>query len=91
MPVRTLDDLVEIGPTFIKMDIEGAELDTLAGAEPCSDASAGPGHLAYHAQDHLWRIPLTIAAMAPEYRFYCAGMPNGNSRLSVTAFRLNDY
>ena len=47
--------------TFIKMDIEGAELDALRGAA---------GHIrsqtpilaisCYHRQDHLWTVPLLI-------------------------------
>jgi FkbM family methyltransferase len=57
--------------TFIKMDIEGAEPDALAGAArhigrdtPILAVSC------YHRQDHLWAIPLLIQAMHGDYAFY---------------------
>jgi FkbM family methyltransferase len=60
-----IDQLVdELGlprPTMIKMDIEGAELDALAGSR--RTIAAGETVLAvsvYHRQDHLWRIPLAV-------------------------------
>jgi FkbM family methyltransferase len=67
-----LDDLLrDERPTFVKMDIEGAEPEALAGARemvrrhrPVLAVSA------YHVQDHLWRIPLQIAAMTEDYRFF---------------------
>jgi FkbM family methyltransferase len=58
-------------PTFIKMDIEGAELDALCGAEeqirkhlPILAISA------YHSQDHVWRLPLLIETFSENYRFF---------------------
>lgn len=67
-----LDDiLTNSSPTFIKMDIEGAEIDALNGA-----ASMIRTHLpilaicAYHQQDHLWRVPLLINSISSEYRFF---------------------
>lgn len=65
--VRSLpiDDLVAelavASPTMLKMDIEGAELDALAGAH--RTIAAGRTVVAasvYHRQDHLWRIPLAV-------------------------------
>ncbi|MDQ1634230.1 MAG: hypothetical protein QOJ32_1039 [Frankiaceae bacterium] len=60
-----IDHLVdELGlprPTMLKMDIEGAELDALAGAG--RTIAAGETVVAasvYHRQDHLWRIPLAV-------------------------------
>lgn len=57
--------------TFIKMDIEGAELDALEGA-----AAHISRHLpllalsAYHRQDHLWAVPLAVRAVSGSYDFY---------------------
>lgn len=52
-------ELAGEAPTFVKMDIEGAEIGALEGAaqtirkhRPILAISA------YHVQDHLWRIPL---------------------------------
>jgi FkbM family methyltransferase len=58
-------------PTFIKMDIEGAELATLQGAKQ-TIARNRPvlAVCAYHRQGDLWQIPLAINAIARSYRFY---------------------
>jgi FkbM family methyltransferase len=58
-------------PTLIKMDVEGFELDALAGASNLiKEASAVLAITVYHTQDHLWRIPLLIHSLSNEYRFY---------------------
>lgn len=58
-------------PTLIKMDIEGSEPDALAGArEIIARDSPALAICVYHAQEHLWEIPLQIQAYNPGYRFY---------------------
>lgn len=58
-------------PTYIKMDIEGAEMDALTGASQLIKK-----HLpilaisVYHHQDHIWSIPLMIHSLSKEYKFY---------------------
>ncbi|HEV3301068.1 MAG TPA: FkbM family methyltransferase [Planctomycetaceae bacterium] len=65
-----LDELLaDESPTFIKMDIEGFELEALAGAagviRRCRPIMA---ITVYHHSDHLWKVPLAIAAAAdPEF------------------------
>jgi len=68
----SLDDLLaEDAPTFIKMDIEGAELDALAGARRTIQTQRPIlAVCVYHKQDDLWRVPLFIRGMDDEYRFY---------------------
>jgi len=58
-------------PTFIKMDVEGYELEALAGARQiiARDAPA-LAVCVYHAQDHIWKVPLQILYYNPSYKFY---------------------
>jgi FkbM family methyltransferase len=74
VPAVALDEvLIGWRPSFIKMDIEGSELDALSGARRL--IAAGSPSLAicvYHRPDHLWRIPLLLSSW-PEmsaYRYY---------------------
>jgi FkbM family methyltransferase len=65
-----LDDLLtDAPPTFIKMDIEGAELDALKGARRTIQTNRPILSICvYHKQDDLWRIPLFIHTLAEDYR-----------------------
>lgn len=69
---RTLDETVAAAkPTYVKMDIEGSEPDALEGARTIViEHSPVFAISCYHRQDHLWRIPLQIASLNPNYRFY---------------------
>jgi len=58
-------------PTYIKMDIEGAEVDALNGArEIIRQYSPVLAICSYHLQNHLWRIPLLIQSINPNYSFF---------------------
>lgn len=58
-------------PTFIKMDVEGAELQALFGAattiKRCTPTLAIS---VYHSLSHFWEIPELIKNLNPEYRFH---------------------
>ena len=58
-------------PTFIKMDLEGMELEALQGAERlihrCKPKLA---ICIYHSISDLWEIPLYIKKMNPAYKMY---------------------
>ena len=65
---------------FIKMDIEGAEVDALKGCKETIQ-NYGP-KLAisiYHKRSDMWEIPLMIQEMNPNYKFYI----KHNSRSSL--------
>ena len=67
-----LDDaLPGVIATDLKMDIEGAELDALRGAEEL--IRRGRPRLAicvYHRPDDLWRIPMFVRDLDLSYDFY---------------------
>ena len=69
---RSLDSaLAGESPTFIKMDIEGAEVEAIPGAAGtiarCRPTMAV---CAYHRCEHLWTIPKLLRAVYPESRIY---------------------
>ncbi|MDD2805591.1 MAG: FkbM family methyltransferase [Elusimicrobiales bacterium] len=57
--------------TFIKLDIEGAELEALKGAaETIKRNRPKLAVCVYHKPGDLFEIPLFLRSLAPEYRFY---------------------
>ncbi|MCM1541796.1 MAG: FkbM family methyltransferase [Blautia sp.] len=57
--------------SFIKMDIEGAEMEALTGA--CRTIQENKPKLAiciYHKYEDLYRIPMYVKSLVPEYRIY---------------------
>jgi hypothetical protein len=53
------------------MDIEGAEIDALAGARRIIEKDRPVlGICVYHRQDHLWRIPLLISSLSNDYKIF---------------------
>ena len=67
-----LDDaLAAVMPTDIKMDIEGAELDALAGAEQLiRRAHPRLAVCVYHRPEHLWEIPLYVRTLRVPYDLF---------------------
>lgn len=72
--VTTLDSFCkthDISPNFIKMDIEGAELDALHGArETIVRCRPKCAICIYHKWEHRWQIPLLLRDMVEGYNFY---------------------
>jgi FkbM family methyltransferase len=67
-----LDELFLNTPvTFIKMDIEGAEYDALMGGRQVIERDLPILAICvYHTQSDIWRIPLLIRSLVPEYHFF---------------------
>jgi len=56
--------------SFIKMDIEGFELDAIAGCRnTLARCHPKVAVCVYHRPDHLWRVPLTLKEYLPNARF----------------------
>jgi FkbM family methyltransferase len=70
VPCVPLDEaLAGESPTYIKMDIEGAELDALLGAaDVIKEHRPALAICVYHAQDHMWRAPRIIRDLMPDAR-----------------------
>ncbi len=67
-----LDDLLaDCRTTYVKMDIEGAELDAIRGASGILRSSKPiVAACVYHVQNHLWRIPLELKSGNPDYSLF---------------------
>ena len=67
-----IDDLCASAPvSMIKMDIEGGEFDALLGAKQVIQRDRPILAIcAYHLQEDIWRLPLLIRRLCPEYRMY---------------------
>jgi FkbM family methyltransferase len=67
-----IDDVLQgFNPTFIKMDIEGAELEALKGARrTIAENHPQLAICVYHSLSDLWEIPLFIRSLYKGYRFY---------------------
>ena len=70
-----LDDFFaehNIKPTFLKFDIEGAEYGALKGCrKTITELKPKLTVCLYHQISDMWKLPLLIHEMVPEYRFYC--------------------
>jgi FkbM family methyltransferase len=61
---------------FIKIDIEGHDPAALEGARTVLNRDKpGLAIAAYHAPDHLWRIPALIDELCPGYRMFLGHHP----------------
>ena len=69
----SLDEVIpDFQPTLIKMDIEGAEMEALRGAQTIIQKyKPGLAISAYHLPSHIWEIPLWVKQMLPDaYHYY---------------------
>jgi FkbM family methyltransferase len=72
MPVTTIDDVLgDRRLSYIKMNIEGAEIDALRGGR--NAIGKWQPRLAisvYHRASDLWRIPQLVLELNPDYQLY---------------------
>ena len=66
-----LDDVLSgIKPSFIKMDVEGAEWQALQGAKRLLEHHPALAISAYHRPEDLWRLPGYLESLSLVYRYY---------------------
>ena len=84
-----MDDVIrDFQPTFIKMDIEGAEYEALLGAEEViKQYKPDLAISVYHRIQDMWEIPLLIKKFNPDYRLYlrCHGVHGVETILYATS------
>lgn len=69
--VESIDNLIQGKVTFIKLDIEGAEMEALVGAKRTIEKYKPKLAISvYHKKGDLWEIPLWLKNLVPEYKFY---------------------
>lgn len=69
--VRLADILKDKKVTFIKMDIEGADLKACHGAEEIIRKQKPKMAICvYHKLEHLWEIPYYLKSVVPDYRLF---------------------
>ena len=61
--------VIKEGITFVKMDIEGAEMDAIHGMEQMiREEKPKLAICVYHRPSDIWEIPMFIKSLVPEYR-----------------------
>ena len=69
--VRAIDDMISEKVTFIKMDVETAELESLKGAKKTIQKYHPKLAICvYHKPQDIIEIPLYIKEIVPEYKLY---------------------
>ena len=67
----TLDEDITEPISFVKMDIEGSELDALIGAKRhITEEHPKLAVCTYHNNHHIWEVPRLMKACNPDYRLY---------------------
>ena len=78
--VDRLDDVLKEKPTFIKMDIEGAESFAIEGAkETILKYHPKLALSVYHKKDDFWKIPKQIFSIRDDYDIYLRHYTEGIS------------
>jgi FkbM family methyltransferase len=87
--VRKIDSIASEAPTFIKMDIEGAEYEALKGASHhIAEHQPRLAVAAYHEGPDVWRLGALIRDLNPDYRLYLRHYTEGG--LETVIYAIND-
>lgn len=83
-----IDDVIDKNDriTFIKMDVEGAELEALKGAEKVIKRDKPKlAVCVYHKPEDMIVLPLYIKSLVSEYRFYLRSYSNADNEMVLYA------
>jgi FkbM family methyltransferase len=82
----SLDDILPgFIPTYIKMDIEGAEIEAIKGASNIINEHKPELAISvYHKIEHLWNVPLLIKSLN-NYKFYLRSYEHFNQETVLYA------
>ncbi len=65
------ESMPNFAPTFLKMDIEGAEFEALCGAQRLIRRYRPDLAISvYHRPEHMWQIPNLLGRINPDFRFF---------------------
>ena len=69
--VVSIDEVIKDKVTFLKMDIEGSEMNALRGAaQTIIESKPRLAISVYHKPEDIFEIPAYILSLVPEYRLY---------------------
>lgn len=88
VPVMPIDDAIEDGDrvTMIKMDVEGAEMESLKGASRTIQRDKPKLAICiYHKPEDMIEIPLYIKELVPEYKLYIRHHSSGSDETVLYA------
>lgn len=83
-----IDDIVDENDkiTFIKMDVEGAELESLKGAKKIIQRDRPKLAICiYHKPEDVITLPMYIKELVPEYKFYLRSYSNADNEMVLYA------
>lgn len=75
--MRALDSVLDGAPcTYLKMDVEGAEREAIAGASQTIRQYRPKINIAaYHKSEDFFQLPLLVHTLCPDYRLYLRHHP----------------
>ena len=83
----SLDDILpNFIPTYIKMDVEGSEIEAVKGARfIISKHKPDLAISVYHKIEHLWEVPLLLKSLINNYKFYLRSYEHFNQETVLYA------
>lgn len=89
VPCATLDSLSIADPTYVKIDVEGAEAGVLqGGTETLGRSKPTIAIASYHHPTDLFDLPIALAKIAPDYRFHLRS--HGDAGIDLVCYAIRE-